>query len=207
MKLSDLKYLLRPINNRIKNVVVRGILRTIDDGTGIQSVKLEALKGEVRDKIERMQQYGFTSVPVPGSECSIICLGGVRDHMIVIVSDDRKLRKKNMLPGESAQYNGVTGDFLHLGADGRATVKATATVHLGSETAADPVVRMSDLAALAATFNAHTHPVPSLALVNAVPLPPEDPEEEPSAPATGAGTTATPTVGQAATGSSKVMVA
>jgi phage gp45-like len=56
------------LSRRVALLVGRGILRMVDDAPGCQRVQSEFFAGEVRDAMERVQDYGFTSVPQAGHE-------------------------------------------------------------------------------------------------------------------------------------------
>lgn len=46
---------------RVRLIVGRGTLHRTNDAGAVQTVQAEFLKGEVRDGMERVQNYGFTS--------------------------------------------------------------------------------------------------------------------------------------------------
>lgn len=110
---SNLTRALRPITQRISNMVSRGIWRRGDDNKKMQEGQVSLLKGEVRDRVEHFQQYGFTHVPLEGAEVVVVSVGGSRDHMFVLAVDDRRHRKKGMKPGEVALYTDE-GDYILL---------------------------------------------------------------------------------------------
>lgn len=147
---------LRGLSGRIKSLITHGVLVAANDLKGVQTLRVRALFGEERPEVRRVQNYGFTSVPLPGAELTLICSGGDRGGMVCIATDDRQGRKKNMLPGESAMYNAFTGAFVALLNSGIAVLDST-VIMLGSGTETNGVVRMSDLQAVVAAFNAHTH--------------------------------------------------
>ena len=76
-------------------MISRAVLSAISDGAGIQLVQVKLLEGEVRDGVERFQNYGFTSVPLPGAEGIMACVSGNRDHGVIVAMDDRRYRIKN----------------------------------------------------------------------------------------------------------------
>lgn len=110
---SIIDKLLAPVRRRVRLMISRAILAGINDGTGIQLVQVKLLDGEVRDGVERMQNYGFTSVPLGGAEGVMACVSGDRDHGIVIAVDDRRYRIKGRQPGEVALYSDE-GDSIIL---------------------------------------------------------------------------------------------
>lgn len=61
-----LQRLLAPVMRGIRLLFGRGILTGVNDGLKAQNVQLTALDGETFDEVERPQQYGHISVPLPG---------------------------------------------------------------------------------------------------------------------------------------------
>ncbi len=106
--------MIKPIRNRLYTMIIRGVIESVKDDGGMQVVKATLLAGQTRDDIERFQNSGFTSNPLPNSECLVIAVGGNQDHLIVIADNDRTNRPKNLIPGESAQYNAFNGNKAHL---------------------------------------------------------------------------------------------
>ena len=148
----DYSRLLAPIKNSIRNLVVRGILEAVDDSDGIQVVKATLLKGEPREGYERAQQFGFTSNPPKGSELLFLCIGGKRDNVICIAANDQASRMTGIESGESSQYTS-DGSYLILRLGGNGVLNVENELKLGSESAADPLVRKSDLDAVVSSVN------------------------------------------------------
>ena len=96
--------LIAPLRRRVRLMVSRAVLSAISDGNGLQIAQVKLLEGEVRDAVERMQNYGFTGVPLAGAEGVMVCVSGNRDHGIVIAMDDRRYRIKALQSGEVAVY-------------------------------------------------------------------------------------------------------
>lgn len=90
-----------------------GILRLVDDARRIQQLQVTLLNSEVRDRANRYQDYGFTSVPLDGAECVVAAIGGNRSHLVIIRCDDGRYRMRDLQPGESAHYSDE-GDFIVL---------------------------------------------------------------------------------------------
>lgn len=105
---------LNPIIRRIRLAVARGVVRLISDGAGLQLVQAGLMANETRSNMERLQEYGFTSVPHAGAEAAVIFVGGNRDHGLVIAVDDRRYRLKPLQTGEVALYTDE-GDYVKLG--------------------------------------------------------------------------------------------
>lgn len=96
-----------------RNGIARGVLQVVDDRGKMQLVQVSLLDGELADGAERFQNYGYTSVPDRGSESVVVFIGADRSHPVVVVADDRRVRKAGLLPGEVAVYH-KDGDFIHL---------------------------------------------------------------------------------------------
>jgi len=109
----ELRRWLDPIRRKIRLIVNRAIVSAVRDDQGFQVLQLKGLPREILDGVERFQNYGFTSVPLKGSEAIVAFLGGSRSHGVAIAVDDRRHRKKDLQPGESAQYSDE-GDSITL---------------------------------------------------------------------------------------------
>lgn len=129
--------LLDPLRRRMRLMIGRAVLAAAaDDGKGIQLVQVKLLDGEVADGVERMQNYGYTSVPLAGAEGVMACVSGDRNHGIVVVMDDRRYRLKNLQPGEVALYTDE-GDTIVMKRGRKIEVTAGAEI-----TATAPVVKV-----------------------------------------------------------------
>jgi phage baseplate assembly protein V len=118
--------LLSPLSRRLRLMASRAVLSLISDASGMQIVQVKLLNGEVRNGIERYQQYGFTSVPLPGAEGIYLSLGADRDHGVIIVADDRRYRIKGLQSGEVAIYT----DEDKAAADHRIVFKRGKEIHI-----------------------------------------------------------------------------
>jgi phage baseplate assembly protein V len=107
----------KPIRNRVYTMITRAVLESTKDSEGMQLVKLNLLAGETREDVEHFQNFGFSSHAPKKSEAVALAMGGNRDHLIVIVADDRNTRVKDLAEGESVFYN-INGDKLILKANG-----------------------------------------------------------------------------------------
>jgi phage baseplate assembly protein V len=150
--------LAKPLKDRIANMVARAVVQLVSDAGKLQVVQLGVLADETREKVERFQEYGFTSVPLAGAEAVVLFVGGRRDHGLVIAVDDRRYRKKDLQPGEVALYN-QAGPFVLLKSD-RVIVDGV-ELRLGSDAASNFVALANlvdaRLAAIRTAFNAHIH--------------------------------------------------
>jgi phage baseplate assembly protein V len=114
---------LRDLTSRVMMMFGRGVLRGVNDANGRQQLQVELLKGELRDGVEHMQNYGFTSHPT-GGDVAAASIGGNREQIIVLVVDDRRYRIP-LQAGEVAMYDDQ-GNKIELLRD---MVKVTAVQH------------------------------------------------------------------------------
>lgn len=125
MSERGVRAMLAPLRNKIAMMAARAVVRLVDDTESRQRLQVEILSEELRDGVERAQNYGFTSHPHPEADAVIICGGGSREQSIAIVVDDRRYRLK-LQPGEVAMYDDL-GNAVQLLRD---MVKVDAVQHL-----------------------------------------------------------------------------
>lgn len=77
----------------------------------MQGLQLRLTAGEVKDRVEHFEPYGYTSHPLPGAEAVVAFVGGDRSHGVAIVVGDRRFRLAGLKPGEVALYSDE-GDTL-----------------------------------------------------------------------------------------------
>lgn len=110
--IREFSKLAAPIARRVRLMIGRGVWQGGDDTPKMQTGQISLLADEVRDNVERVQQYGLTSMPHPGAEAVVVSVGGNRDHGLAIAVDDRRHRPTGLQPGEVALYTdeNATGD-------------------------------------------------------------------------------------------------
>ncbi|MDM4768673.1 phage baseplate assembly protein V [Solimonas sp. SE-A11] len=111
MKRSDIARLLQPLARRIRLAIGTGIVRLVDDAGGLQVLQISGLPREVRDRVIRYQNYGYTSVPLPGAQVVLASVGGNRNHLVAVAVDDARHRKGGLEKGEAAMHNHL-GDYI-----------------------------------------------------------------------------------------------
>jgi len=97
--------MLSPVRNRVRLMVGRCVLEVINDSTKAQSVQITGMADEVRDDVERFQNYGFSSVPYAGTEGIAVSVGGNRAHQVIVATEDRARRPTGLAEGDVALYN------------------------------------------------------------------------------------------------------
>lgn len=113
MKLELLEKWIAPLKRRVMQSVARALIKTIADDRGLQKLQVELLADEVHSNVDRVQEYGFTSHPLPGAEGVFVSVGGAREHGVIIAIDDRRYRLKPLVAGEVALYTDE-GDKIHF---------------------------------------------------------------------------------------------
>lgn len=168
---NSIKKMLKAPVQRIALSVARAIIRVVDDSLPIQSVQLAILADETRDRVERLQNYGFTSVPFPGCRSVAVFVGGDRSHGVVIACDDPSSRKRNLQAGEVAVYTDE-GDYILLKRGrvvevntGTLLIKASQKVRMETpllETTGELIDRVNEnsntMSGMRGIYNAHKHP-------------------------------------------------
>jgi phage baseplate assembly protein V len=136
---------LRPLYKLIANLVSRAVVTRVDDSTELQALQVKVGADEVRDGLERFQQYGLTSVPDAGAEAVVLFVGGQREVGYVVAVDDRRYRVAGLAPGEVALYS-KAGASVVLKADGSVVVTAGPGASVVLNGGAQSVARVGDTA-------------------------------------------------------------
>jgi len=96
---------LEPLRRRVIDMIARAVVERVDDSKRWQEVSIQVRADEVRGPFERVQGYGFSSVPHEGAEAIVARVGGSPDHSVVIAVEDRRYRVKNRAAGEVTIYD------------------------------------------------------------------------------------------------------
>ena len=89
---------------RVRLMIGRAVLNLVNDAGGLQTLQLSGLADETRDEVERVQNYGMSSVPLDGATVIMVAVAGVRDHLVAVAVDDPRYRPQNLQPGEVCIY-------------------------------------------------------------------------------------------------------
>lgn len=108
--------LIRPLHRRVMLMAARGVLHLTSDAEGQQRMQVSLLEGEVRDAVDRVQQYGLSAYPTGGSSVLVLCIGGNRDHPVILAVDDPRTRPTGLNTGEVVVYS-VAGQRILLRQD------------------------------------------------------------------------------------------
>lgn len=162
--MSAMQRTLRPLLHRLQLMIGRAVVLLVNDGSKLQGLQVSLLADEVRDQVERFQNYGFTSHPLPGAEAVAASVAGNRDHVLVIAVDDRRYRLTALQQGEVAIYTDE-GDKIVLKRGGTIEVTASTKVVLdtplvectGNVTVAGTVTAGVDVVAAGISLVGHVH--------------------------------------------------
>jgi phage baseplate assembly protein V len=98
-------------------MILRGLIQSVDDSTSLQLIKASLLAGEKPDEVERVQEYGLTSVPPENSETVVVQGGGASDNLICLKVDSAAHRVNDLSNGEVCVYS-MHGQKIHLNGSG-----------------------------------------------------------------------------------------
>lgn len=113
MKMEQLQKFIQPLMRSVRQTVARAVLKVISDDRGLQRLQVQLLADELHSQVPRIQEYGYTSVPLPGAEGIFLAVGGAREHGVIVATDDARYRPKNLEPGEVCIYTDE-GDKIYL---------------------------------------------------------------------------------------------
>jgi len=95
------------IQKHIQDLLSRGKVKLSNRASKMRELQAEFLAGEVRDELEHIEPYGFSSEPITDgkAEAFVMFLDGNRSNGIVFCVADRRYRITNMESGEVAIFD------------------------------------------------------------------------------------------------------
>lgn len=128
--------LLLPLRQRIALMVRRALIDIVTDKNPVQAMQLNMFEGEVRHGVERMQEYGYSSVPPKGGQALVVFEDGECAHGVVVATDDRRYRPVNLKDGDlmlyteanKAEGGGDTEHHIYFDKEKRAIVIRAKTI-------------------------------------------------------------------------------
>jgi phage baseplate assembly protein V len=124
---SLIKRAVAPLQQRLRLLISRGAVKLVNDALKCQGLQVSLLSDEVRDDVERFQEYGYTSVPFTDAEALFLSVGGNRSLGVVICVNDRRHRPLSLNEGDVCLFTDL-GERVYLN-------RATDIVHLGAKVA------------------------------------------------------------------------
>ncbi len=142
------------LRRRVAGMVVRGVVRLVDDALKAQTLQVEMPGEDAPDDVEHVQPFGLSFRPAAGSEVLVLSVGGDRDYPVAVLAQNRDQRPAaEVAEGEGGLYQ--AGAYLVF-------LESGGTVHLGAQSAADFVARADRvedrLNELEDAFLDHVHP-------------------------------------------------
>lgn len=116
----------------LDTMIARCTVALVNAKRKLQTLQIRMLAGELKDDVEHLEPYGYTSCPQPGAEGVAVFPGGDRSHGVVIVIADRRFRLRGLKPGEVALYTDE-GDKLHFERGNKLTIQTGQVVIKASE--------------------------------------------------------------------------
>lgn len=100
---------------KLEDFMARGTVSMANGKKPMRELQVNMLSGEVRDELEHVEPYGFSSEPLTDGlpEAFALFFDGDRSHGIVFCVADRRYRLKPLKPGEVAIYDDL-GQKIHL---------------------------------------------------------------------------------------------
>jgi len=130
IRLDVLNRWISPLKRRVQLMIGKALIKAVDNSGVIQVADISLLKGETKQAVELIQQYGFGSLPPNDSEAVIASVGGNRDNMIIIATENSATRPTK--DNENADL--VQGDVILWHKDGHAIIlKAGKNIEINGE--------------------------------------------------------------------------
>ena len=104
--------MMAPLKRGLQQMLRIGSLLKVNDAQPLQLVQVETLSGEIIE-VPRIQDYGITSVPMPGAKGVMAAVGGKTNSYVCIKMDDRRYRLVGLKKGEVCLYD-YQGQYVHL---------------------------------------------------------------------------------------------
>jgi len=108
---------IRRLWHRLQAIVARARMLLFDDSGPVQVVQVRLIGDEVKDKVPRVAEYGFVSMPPDGADAIVLFLAGERSSGVIIATNHQTFRMRNLATGEVAIHDDK-GRFVLLGAAG-----------------------------------------------------------------------------------------
>lgn len=103
--MQQIQRILNPWKRRILLTVGKAVIAAVKNDTAIQLCQVKLMKDELKSDVERIQEYGFTSVPPADAEAIVLAIGGDRGNMVIIATESSADRPKGWESGEAGVYS------------------------------------------------------------------------------------------------------
>ncbi len=130
--LSLVEKRLEPIRRRIRLMINKGVVRSVNSAPKMQELAIDIRAGEHKAGVEYYEPYGFTSHPHSGAEHITGFIGGDRSLGVVITVADRRYRLQGLETGDVALFSSG-GNKAILKADGDIEVFSPKNIKMNGE--------------------------------------------------------------------------
>ncbi|MDR1656124.1 MAG: phage baseplate assembly protein V [Deltaproteobacteria bacterium] len=127
MSLDVISKATKKLKNKIELLVGRCVLKAAK-ASGLLTMQIDALEGEIIDGAERIENYGLAGHPPGGSEGVMVSAGGARDHVLIVAMEDRGVRP-DLSDGEVKLYSKFE-QMIHLDKEGNIIIKAPKAIKI-----------------------------------------------------------------------------
>ena len=105
---------IRDLMQGLARVVALGVVQRVDDTTPTQELQVRVLAGETRARVQRIQSYGFSSVPEDGAgPAATFWPGGNRSRGVAVAVDDERYRPRGLPARDVVMYD-ARGNRIHF---------------------------------------------------------------------------------------------
>lgn len=118
---------LGPLRARLMNATRRGVLKSLNDATGLARGQSTSGADQVDDDIEFITPWGISFRPAAGAESILWAIAGNAGHVLGMLFDRRVRLKDALREGELALHVGLGGQLVYLRQDGAIVVQAQDT--------------------------------------------------------------------------------
>lgn len=119
------------IISRLTSMIVKGLVKAIDDSTQVQLVKVATRPNEIIDGMERIQNYGLSSNPPENGEAVVVFVNSNSENGVVIACDSASDRPTGNDVGDVLLYS-THGQSIKLGSDSNTVATQSGTFNIGS---------------------------------------------------------------------------
>lgn len=138
-----------------------------DEQASTHTVQAALAGGELRSDVPLLQQVGFHSRPLPGSDVVVLFQAGDRSRGVAVATGDQRYYPRDLQPGDACLYHVKTGARVWLKADGSISISTSGPLNITASEAAFncPITSTGDISAkgdvLAGKISLtnHKHPV------------------------------------------------
>ena len=138
-----------------------------DETASTPTVQAALAGGELRSDVPLLQQVGFHSRPLPGSDVVVLFQAGDRARGVAIATGDQRAYPRDLQPGDVCLYHVTAGSRIWLKADGSIAISAQGELDFTGGKAvfncpiscAHDIVAQGDVQASGISLSKHKHPV------------------------------------------------